>query len=208
MVTPRISGRLKLQLEILVEETSMASRTIRTTAIDLIKTKAPMMLYSMPIVIFVQNPSKSEKNISVNVGGNVDGNIVIGNENKVKEQKAREDAERLALEKAAREKAERETAERAAREKAEHQDEEKVSIPNKAKQVTSKTYVENVSPKNKNVLLGVNIFFGVVVSSLLITEVFISDWSLLGNFGLSVLLIIAGIWMVVVSILSKIYPKK
>lgn len=137
-------------------EFSVANRSLWTTAIETeTKEISPMVLATIPMVVVVHGEShisKSQSNSvavgSINIGGNVSGNIIIGSNNQVSqvsesndnekvysekferervEKIALEKAEREASEKVAKEKAYREAAEKAAKEKAEREVAEKAA---------------------------------------------------------------------------------
>ncbi|MGC1374604.1 MAG: toll/interleukin-1 receptor domain-containing protein [Anaerolineales bacterium] len=70
---PKKAGKLLLNLEVLKDEVSLATRTLRTTAIETEKKESSSLaLVSIPITVLVQ---------AAKVGGNVSGNIIIGNQN-------------------------------------------------------------------------------------------------------------------------------
>lgn len=147
IITPNRAGKLLLNLEVIKDQVSIATKSIRTTAIEAEnKERGSMAIVSIPIIVFVHGKSKVKKSpsesTSVNIKGNVQGNIFIGDHNQVAfkyedadekarketEEKARLEAEehlrqdRLELEaaeKAVREKVKRDSAEKTRRERAE-----------------------------------------------------------------------------------------
>ncbi len=127
MVTPLIAGHLILQLEVLVKDVSLTSKTIRTTAIETKVSKNAVALFSIPMVVYAENPNlkknEPKENITVLVNGNVQGNLIVGDHNQIleAERQARLEAERLAAQKAEQDRLAREKleAERKAKEETE-----------------------------------------------------------------------------------------
>ena len=100
MVTPKKTGTLIINIEVLKGINSIATRAIRTKAFEIVDLIKPDVL-TIPLVIFVQNQStgmrtKFEKDqrdehlkanppkVIVNVGGNLSGNLTIGDNNSSK----------------------------------------------------------------------------------------------------------------------------
>ena len=145
-IVPKKTGNLLLNLEILKDETSLVNRIVRTTAIETnVKEKKSLTILSIPMVVFVQTPSvyfEPKQSHSVNVEGNVQGNIIIGDKNRLVQ-----DTEREAAEKAASEKAEREASERAAREKTQREQMEREASKKDALKKTKREAAQKVKQK-------------------------------------------------------------
>ena len=105
-VVPKKTGNLILNLEVLKEEISLVNRIVRTTAIETkLKEKISLVILSIPMVVFVQTPpvypelkqSQSEI-ISANGDGNVQGNIIISDNNRIPQGSERKSDEKTAHE--------------------------------------------------------------------------------------------------------------
>lgn len=88
IMTPNKAGKLLLNLEVLKDQVSIVNRSIYTTAIEIEKKeRSSMVLVSIPIIVFVHGETNAKKvqsePVSVNIGGNVQGNIIIGDNNQV-----------------------------------------------------------------------------------------------------------------------------
>jgi formylglycine-generating enzyme required for sulfatase activity len=163
MVTPTRAGELVINIEVLKGKNSLAAKVIRTIAITTDVPNKSFVLFRMPIVIFAQSPillpkeKEDPKNISVRVEGDVQGNIIIGDNNRIAQESRR---------KAEREISEREATERNARNSAELA---RPSMPQIEKTASTTTLSKKQSRRaiNTQVLLALIGFVGIIVATLI-----------------------------------------
>jgi cation transport ATPase len=111
----------------------------------------------MPSAKFIAGLSKTiseikdekKQNVSIHIGGNVEGNIVVGDRNKIQ---SNEESDRIAnakKEREAKEKAERERLEREAHEKEQGQQDEKLALAKKEREAKEKAERERLERETR-----------------------------------------------------------
>lgn len=79
IITPQKTGRLILNLEVLGrDKLSLATRTLRTNAIEDEQRSHSVNLVTIPIFVMVE---MSRPNVNIQIDGSIQGNIVVGDEN-------------------------------------------------------------------------------------------------------------------------------